>query len=290
MPGTRNFCCCSEPRRAFLWQLQPLLPSFFSDIFCLSCQISPVPSPLVQPSHPHFHTAPWQRHWCSAQPLSFSISFFPWLLFQSCSSLWPSLRVPGFWPTAALGGCLQAAWWSSPWYVWLLPGAGSRPELQLTHLLPLWSRLPIPLLILGSIEPCVLSTISFQASSFLCCFTAAHLFIVNKRLFSVDCLSNGALTRCYWFIQKCSKTSVCFILRIIWEVKMQNTSWSILNRGDMKVANWKIRRTDPSLSLPRKLSSCFKFLCLLQKQKIRKATCLSSSCAKEGTKDFHVQT
>lgn len=39
--GARIFCLSSEPKRAFLWRLQTFLPNFFSDLLCLSCQISP---------------------------------------------------------------------------------------------------------------------------------------------------------------------------------------------------------------------------------------------------------
>lgn len=94
----------------FLWRLQTLLPNFFPDLFCLSCQISlrslPQPFDWIQvilvPSlllGKETDVQPSIFKWLffSAAYLFFiSVSFFP-LLFQSCSSLtaWPWLLAHG---------------------------------------------------------------------------------------------------------------------------------------------------------------------------------------------------
>lgn len=175
--GARIFCLSSEPKRAFLWRLQTFLPNLFSDLLCLSCQISPLSPPQPSGSIQVILV-------CSlllGTETAVQPSVFKWLFFSAaylfsisasfCPSPSPSRSPGSARPASGPTGVRPA---HAP--LLLFP-----PRDPLAFLL-LFDQIRSFLLFALCREKWVLSTTSFVSPAFLCCLNAACLFIVNSML------------------------------------------------------------------------------------------------------------
>lgn len=193
--GARNLCLGAEPKGAFLWGLQTLLPDLPPALFCLSCQISlhslPPGQVILVPSL------------LLGKETHVQLSIFKWLFFPA--ACFPSGSLSSHHPCSlALPSCL----WQPLARECRLPGQGSALPWR-SHcpgcLSPSHTELTSCFLFVFSssslfVELGVTSvTHLLSVSSFLLLFSAVDLFIVWDRLlylFHVDCFSNKAVAQC----------------------------------------------------------------------------------------------
>lgn len=189
-----------EPKGAFLWGLEALLPNLRPALFCLSCQISLHSLPqCFGPGQVILVPSLLLGKESLVQPSIFKWLFFPAACFpsgslspspfQACSSLLP---VPATGPGSL--GCLAGLCLGME--IWLLLDAFPHPTQPLTScFLFVFSSSS------GSLEQQALSPISFLSPASSCCSSAVDLFSVGQTfIFHVDCFSNKAVAQCWFFV------------------------------------------------------------------------------------------
>lgn len=197
--GARNLCLSAEPKGAFLWGLETLLPSLPPALFCLSCQISlrSLP-PCFGPGQVILVPPLLLGKQTHVQPSVFEWLFFPAACFPSgsLSSHHPSrlalpcLPVPAFGPGSP--GCPGLPGRALPWRGRLsAPGCLSHPTQPLTFcFLFVFSSSSL------SVEFGATSLVThlLSVSSFLLLFQGSgFIYSVGQAfVFQGDCFSNKA--------------------------------------------------------------------------------------------------
>lgn len=212
--GASNLCLSAEPKGAFLWGLQALLPNLPPALFCLSCPIPLHSLPSVQAKPSLFLPCSLAEKpmfsWASLNGFSsllpvFHLGLFiaitlPGLLFPACPSLWPF----GCWQ-----GC-PLPWRSDS------PGCLSPSHTSLTSCF-LFAFPSSSLLVEFGVASLVTHLLS--VSTFSCCSSAVDLFIVWDRLLY--------LIPCGLFLKQSSSTmllmypkvlQIFFLFHFIWEI------------------------------------------------------------------------
>lgn len=236
--GARNLCLSAEPKGAFLWGLETLLPNLPPALFCLSCQISLHSLPqCFGPGQVILVPSLLLGKETHVQPSIFKCLFFPAACFPSgsLSSHHPSRlcsSLPG--PAPALG-CLAGL--SLGTELCLLLDAFPHPTQPLTSCF-LFVFPSSPLFVEFGATSLVTHLLS--ASSFLPLFQCSgFIYSVGQAFIFIPCglflkQSSGIVLLMYL---KVLQIFFCFISS--GKSRMHKSILRCFKEGGMRVDNWK---------------------------------------------------